>query len=68
VNVIVLAVRNADVLYIVVWTVAIQSWLALMLAAYVRKSRGLMKAAIWAGLGVVFLPILLAPISIALGE
>ena len=39
VNVIVLAVRNADVLYIVVWTVAIQSWLALMLAAYESAER-----------------------------
>ena len=27
-----------------------------------------MKAAIWAGFGVVFLPVLLAPISIALGD
>jgi hypothetical protein len=68
VNVIVLAVRNADVLYIVAWTVAIQSWLALMLAAYIRKSRGLMKAAIWAGFGVVFLPNSSSAQLIALGE
>ena len=65
---IVLTVQNADVLFTVVWTVAIQSWLAIMLTANVRKSRGLMKATIWVGFGVVFLPILLAPISIALGE
>lgn len=65
---IVLTVLNADVLFIVVWAVAIQLWLAIMLAANVRKSRGLMKAAIWAGFGVGFLPILLVPISIALGE
>lgn len=64
----VLAILNADVLFVVVWTVAIQWWLAIMLAANVRKSKDLMKATIWVGLGVVFLPILLVPISIALGE
>ena len=67
VTLVVLAVLKADMLFIVVWTVAVQSWLALMLAANVRKSRGLMKAAVWAGFGVVFLPVLLAPTSIALG-
>jgi hypothetical protein len=56
------------VLFFVVWMVAIQSWLAIMLAANVRKSRGLLKATIRVGLAVVFIPILLAPISIALGE
>jgi hypothetical protein len=64
----VLAILNADVLFSVVWTVAVQSWLAIMLAANVRKSKGLMKATIWVGLGLVFLPILLVPVSIAVGE
>jgi hypothetical protein len=65
---VVLAILNADVLFFVVWTVAIQSWLAIMLAANVRKSKGLMKATIWVGLVVVFLPILLVPVTIAIGE
>jgi hypothetical protein len=65
---IVLAILNADVLFSVVWTVAVQSWLAIMLAANVRRSKGLMKATIWVGLGLVFLPILLVPVSIAVGE
>jgi hypothetical protein len=56
------------VLFTVVWTVAIQSWLAIVLTANVRKSRGLMKATIWVGFGVVFLPILLVPFSIVLGK
>jgi hypothetical protein len=64
----VLAILNADVLVSVVWTVAFQSWVAIMLAAYVRKSEDLMKATIWVGLGLVFLPILLVPVSIAVGE
>jgi hypothetical protein len=51
---VVLAILNADVLFFVVWTVAIQSWLAIMLAANVRKTKGLMKATIWVGLVVVF--------------
>jgi hypothetical protein len=65
---IVLAILNADVLFSVVWTVAVQSWLAIMMAANVRKSKSLVKATIWVGLGLVFLPILLVPVSIALSE
>lgn len=65
---IVLAILNADLLFSVVWTVAVQSWLAIMLAANVRKSKALVKATIWVGLGLVFLPILLVPVSIAVGE
>jgi hypothetical protein len=65
---IVLAILNADVLFSVVWTVAVQSWLAIMMAANVRKSKSLVKATIWVGLGLVFLPILLVPVSIAVGE
>jgi hypothetical protein len=65
---IVLAILNADVLFSVGWTVAVQSGLAIMLAANVRRSKGLMKATIWVGLGLVFLPILLVPVSIAVGE
>lgn len=37
---IVLVILNADVLFSVVWTVAVQSWLAILLAANVRKSKG----------------------------
>jgi hypothetical protein len=40
----VLGVLNADVLFIVVWTVAIQSWLALIPAANVGRFKDLMKA------------------------
>jgi hypothetical protein len=65
---IVLAILNADVLFSVVWAVAVQSWLAIMLAANVRKSKGLVKATICVGLGLVFLPILPVPVSIAVGE
>ena len=65
---IVLAILNADVLFSVVWTVAVQSWLAIMLAANVRKSKGLAKVTIWVGLGLVFLPILPVPVSIAVDE
>lgn len=53
-TVVVLAIQNADVLFSVVWTVAFQSWLAILLAANVLKSRVLMKATIWVGFGVVF--------------
>jgi hypothetical protein len=65
---IVLAILDADLLFSVVWTVAVQSWLAIMLAASVRKSKVLVKATIWVGLGLVLLPILLVPVSIAAGE
>jgi hypothetical protein len=65
---IVLAILNANVLFSVVWTVAVQSWLAMMLAANARESKGLVKATIWVGIGLVFLPILLVPVSIAVGQ
>ena len=65
---VVAAVMDVDLLVTVVLTVGWQSWLAIMLAANVRKSRSLMRATIWFGFGLAFLPILLAPISIALGD